>query len=149
MFASSPTVDQDDVFVDLSCRVQNVNCTLSSGGKEFLSLSNNQFTVDVSQVFNPYGNVKDVDILISNRKFLGSVLFCMLTSSGSAASHRRIRFPVCGGDYAHPASRVLPVPPERERFGNPSLPDVVRNAQVPTDPAVRLLLPSSSCGLFP
>ena len=51
-----------------------VNCTFSSGEKEFLSLSNNQFTVDLCQVFNPYGNVKDVDILISNRKFLGSCL---------------------------------------------------------------------------
>ena len=118
-------VDQDDVFVDLSCRVQNVNCTLSSGGKEFLSLSNNQFTVDISQVFNPYGNVKDVDILISNRKFLGSAFLCVLTSSGSATRHRRVRFPVCRGDHAHPAGRMLPVPLECERFGNPSFPDVV------------------------
>lgn len=43
----------------------------SANEKEFLSIRNSQFSVDMSQVYNPYGNVKDVDVLVSNRGFNG------------------------------------------------------------------------------
>lgn len=45
----------------------------NANDKEFLSIRNSQFSVDMSQVYNPYGNMKDVDVLVSNRGFNGTV----------------------------------------------------------------------------
>ena len=66
-------VDQEDTFIDLSCRMSNVAMRCNANDKEFLSIRNSQFSVDMSQVYNPYGNMKDVDVLVSNRGFNGTV----------------------------------------------------------------------------
>lgn len=46
-----------DVFIDLSCKVSNVVVNCNRGDSVILTLNNNQFTVDLSQSFNPYGSV--------------------------------------------------------------------------------------------
>ena len=70
-FCQYHKLDQEDTFIDLSCRMSNVAMRCNANDKEFLSIRNSQFSVDMSQVYNPYGNMKDVDVLVSNRGFNG------------------------------------------------------------------------------
>lgn len=53
-------VVKKDIFVDLSCKVHNVLFKCNSGDKVILSLTNNHFSVDMSESFNPYASVSSI-----------------------------------------------------------------------------------------
>ena len=53
----SSFIVKKDIFVDLSCKVSNVVFKCNSGDRLILTLTNNQFTIDMSESFNPYANV--------------------------------------------------------------------------------------------
>lgn len=65
------SIGEEDTFIDLGCRVTGVLLRFSCEGKEVLSINNNQFSVDMSQEYNPRQTVRDVNVLVSNRGFNG------------------------------------------------------------------------------
>ena len=65
------SIGEEDTFIDLGCRVTGVLLRFSSEGKEVLSINNNQFSVDMSQEYNPRQTVRDVNVLVSNCGFNG------------------------------------------------------------------------------
>ena len=47
-----------DLFIDLSCKLSNFVFKCNSEDRLILTLTNNQFTVDMSESFNPYASVR-------------------------------------------------------------------------------------------